>query len=185
MNNRCRKAIVEIVFFRYTCIHSHGIIRMLDQKNHEYWMDLALREAEIASQRKEVPIGALVVKDGTIIGKGSNQTEMLQDPTAHAEIIAITAAANHLGSRRLEDCTIYVTLEPCPMCAGAIVLARIPLVVFGSYDPKAGACTSLYTITNDTRLNHRAHTIGGVCEEKCSRILSNFFAGKRMENRFT
>ena len=148
-------------------------------------MELALREAEIAYERKEVPIGAVIVKEGMVIGKGSNQTEMLQDPTAHAEIIAITAAASHVGSRRLDECTMYVTLEPCPMCAGAIVLARIPLLVFGGYDPKAGACTSLYTITNDTRLNHRVHTIGGVLEEKCGKILSGFFAGKRTEKKFT
>ncbi len=152
---------------------------MRDQKQHEYWMDLALREAETALQRKEVPIGAVIVKNGAVIGKGSNQIEMLQDPTAHAEIIAITATASYLGNRRLENCTLYVTLEPCPMCAGAIVLARIPLLVFGSYDPKAGACTSLYTITNDTRLNHRVHTMGGVLEEKCGGILKRFFAGKR------
>ena len=158
---------------------------MRDSKQHDYWMEMALREAEVALHRKEVPIGAVIVKEGLIIGKGSNQTEMLQDPTAHAEIIAITAAASHLGSRRLEGCTMYVTLEPCPMCAGAIVLARIPILIFGSYDPKAGACTTLYTITNDTRLNHRVHTIGGVCEEKCGRILSGFFAGKRTEKKLS
>ena len=158
---------------------------MRDQKQHEYWMELAIREAEMALQRKEVPIGSIIVQGGVAIGKGSNQTEMLQDPTAHAEIIAITAAASHLGSRRLDECTMYVTLEPCPMCAGAIVLARIPILVFGGYDPKAGACTSLYTITNDTRLNHRVHTIGGVLEEKCGSILSGFFAGRRTEKKFT
>ena len=142
-------------------------------------MDLALREAEIALKRDEVPVGAVIVNNGTVIGKGSNQIELLQDPTAHAEIIAITAAAAHLGSRRLENCSMYVTLEPCAMCAGAIVLARIPLLVFGAYDPKAGACTSLYTITNDTRLNHRAHTIGGVLEEECGTLLKKFFVKKR------
>ncbi len=152
---------------------------MIDNKQHEYWMDLALREAELAQRRKEVPVGAIIVKGGILIAKGSNQIEMLQDPTAHAEIIAITAAAGHIGNRRLEGCTMYVTLEPCPMCAGAIVLARIPLLVFGCYDPKAGACSSLYTITNDTRLNHRVHTIGGVLEEKCGGILKEFFVGKR------
>lgn len=154
----------------------------LTEKEHTYWMDLALREAEVALRRKEVPIGAVIVKNGAVIGKGSNQTEMLQDPTAHAEIIAITAAAAHLGSRRLDDCSLYVTLEPCPMCAGAIVLARLGLLVFGSYDPKAGACTTLYTITNDTRLNHRVHTVGGVGEEKCSSLLREFFAARRTEN---
>ena len=142
-------------------------------------MELALKEAEVALKRKEVPIGAVVVKDGIIIGKGSNQNELLQDPTAHAEMIALTAAASHLGNKRLEKCTMYVTAEPCPMCAGAIVLARIPLLVFGAYDPKAGACTSLYTITNDTRLNHRVHTIGGVLEEKCGGLMKEFFVKKR------
>jgi tRNA(adenine34) deaminase len=155
---------------------------MLKEDNrHDYWMEQALREAEIAAQRKEVPIGAVVVHHGIVIGKGSNQIEMLQDPTAHAEIIAITAAASHLSSRRLENCTMYVTLEPCPMCAGAIVLARIPLLVFGAYDPKAGACTSLYTITNDTRLNHRVHTSGGVLGERCGALLKGFFLSTRKE----
>jgi tRNA(adenine34) deaminase len=106
---------------------------------------------------------------------------MLQDPTAHAEMIALTAAASHLKSRRLEKTTMYVTLEPCPMCAGAIVLARIPLLVFGAYDPKAGACSTLYSITNDSRLNHRVHTIGGILEPKCSAIMKEFFRGRRQE----
>jgi tRNA(adenine34) deaminase len=148
-------------------------------KPHERWMELALKEAQFAYKRKEVPVGAIVVHDEQIIGKGSNQTETLQDPTAHAEMIAITAAATHLGSWRLENCTLYVTLEPCPMCAGAIVLARIPQLVFGTYDPKAGACTSLYTITNDTRLNHRVHTVGGVLEGKSSALLKDFFSKVR------
>jgi tRNA(adenine34) deaminase len=152
---------------------------MQPDKPHEYFMDLAMREAEVALARKEVPVGAVIVQHGTVIAKGSNQTEMLNDPTAHAEMIAITSAASHLGSRRLEDCILYVTLEPCPMCAGAIVLARIPILVFGAYDPKAGACTTLYTITNDTRLNHRVHTVGGVREEQCGAILKEFFKARR------
>ena len=142
-------------------------------------MEQALREAKVALARDEVPIGAIVVHHGVIIGKGSNQIELLQDPTAHAEMIAITAAAGHLENRRLEECRMYVTLEPCPMCAGAMVLARLPLLVFGAYDPKAGACSSLYTITNDSRLNHRIHTIGGVLEEKCGGILKEYFSSKR------
>ncbi|HUL42824.1 MAG TPA: tRNA adenosine(34) deaminase TadA [Bacteroidota bacterium] len=151
--------------------------------DHEYWMESALREAALALQRDESPVGAVIVKNGNIIGKGSNQTEMLNDATAHAEMIALTAAAAHLGSKWLENCTMYVTLEPCPMCAGAIVLARLPLLVFGAYDPKAGACTTLYTITNDTRLNHRVHTIGGVLEQKCGAILREFFVQKRGKTR--
>jgi tRNA(adenine34) deaminase len=152
---------------------------MISDKQHEYFMELALREAELALARKEVPVGAVIVQNNKIIGKGSNQIELLQDPTAHAEMIAITAAAAHLESRRLEECTLYVTLEPCAMCAGAIVLARIPVLIFGAYDPKAGACTSLYTITNDSRLNHRVHTKGGVLEEKCGGILKEFFKERR------
>ncbi len=152
---------------------------MKKDKLHEYWMEYAFREAELASKSKEIPVGSIIVHNGLIIGKGSNQIELLQDPTAHAEMIAITAAASYLGNRRLEKCTMYVTLEPCPMCAGAIVLSRIPLLIFGAYDPKAGACSSLYTITNDSRLNHRVHTIGGMLEEKCSAVLKSFFTAKR------
>jgi len=155
---------------------------MKQNQQHEYWMDLALKEAQSAFSRNEVPVGALIVHNGIVIGKGWNQIELLQDPTAHAEIIAITAAASHLGNRRLDNCTMYVTLEPCPMCAGAIVMARIPLLVFGAYDSKAGAVTSLYTITNDTRLNHRVHTIGGVLEEKCGGMLKEFFLKTRRKN---
>lgn len=147
--------------------------------SNERWMEVALKEAQFAYKRKEVPVGAIIVHKEQVIGKGFNQTETLQDPTAHAEIIAITAAASHLGSWRLEDCTLYVTLEPCPMCAGAVVLARIPKLIFGAYDPKAGGCTSLYTITNDTRLNHRVHTDGGVLEGKCSTLLKDFFTTMR------
>lgn len=153
---------------------------MKSMEKHEYWMEIAIREAELALKRKEVPVGAVIIKDGIIIGRGSNQIEMLQDPTAHAEMIALSAAANYLKSRRLEKTVMYVTLEPCPMCAGAIVLARVPLLVFGAYDPKAGACTTLYTITNDTRLNHRVHTIGGVLETKCSALMTEFFKLKRL-----
>ena len=141
----------------------------------ERWMESALREAEQALKRKEVPIGAVIVHNGRIIGKGYNQTESLQDPTAHAEMIAITAAATSLGSRRLEDCTLYVTLEPCPMCAGTIVLARVPRLVFGAYDPKAGACGTLLNIVQDDRLNHRTELAGGVLQERCGGLLSLFF----------
>ncbi len=151
----------------------------MTDKKHEYFMGMAYREAEIALERKEVPVGAVIVHDGSVIGRGSNQVEMLQDPTAHAEMIALTAAAAHLETRRLEGCEMYVTLEPCPMCAGAVVLARLSLLVFGAYDPKAGSCTTLYTITNDTRLNHRVHTIGGVLEEKCGGLLKDFFLLRR------
>jgi tRNA(adenine34) deaminase len=155
---------------------------MVNGKKYEFWMELAFKEAEKALFKKEVPIGAIIVFDEKVIGRGYNLTETLQDPTAHAEMIAITAAASYLNSRRFDKCQMYVTLEPCPMCAGAIVLARIPLLVFGAYDPKAGACSTLYTITNDTRLNHRVHTKGGILEEKCSAILKDFFVDNIRKN---
>jgi tRNA(adenine34) deaminase len=145
----------------------------------ERWMESALREAEQAKKRKEVPVGAVIVHNGRIIGKGYNQIESLQDPTAHAEMIAITAAAAGLGSRRLEGCTLYVTLEPCAMCAGAIVLARIPRMVFGAHDTKAGACGTLFNIVQDERLNHRVELAGGVSSERCGALLSEFFAAMR------
>ena len=146
---------------------------------NEQWMKHALREAEKAYEQDEVPVGAVVVQNGRIIGRGYNQIERLQDPTAHAEMIAITAAANHLESRRLDDCTLYVTLEPCPMCAGAIVLARIPTLVFGSFDPKAGASGTLYNITHDKRLNHTVHVISGVCDRESEELLKGFFGRVR------
>ena len=151
----------------------------MKESSHEQWMEMAIREAEQAARRKEIPVGAIIVHQGVLIAKGSNQNEMLQDPTAHAEMIAITAAASALGSRRLDGCTMYVTLEPCAMCAGALVLSRIPNLVFGAYDPKAGACSSLYMITNDLRLNHRIATTGGVLQEKCGGILQEFFQAAR------
>ncbi len=150
--------------------------------NHEYWMEQAFREAEKAYDKGEVPIGAVIVFEDRIIGKGHNLTETLQDPTAHAEMIAITAAAESLGSRRLIDTRLYVTLEPCAMCAGAIVLARIPLLIYGAADPKSGACGTLYNIVQDERLNHRVELISGVLEAKCSLILSEFFRKLRETN---
>lgn len=146
---------------------------------HERWMAFAIREAEQALKRREVPIGAVIVQNNRIIGRGYNQIESLQDPTAHAEMIALTAAATNLGSRRLEDCTLYVTLEPCAMCAGAIVLARVPTLVFGAYDPKAGACGTLYNIVQDARLNHRVELVGGIAEEECGALLKAFFSSVR------
>lgn len=142
-------------------------------------MKLALKEAEKAFEQDEVPVGAVVVHEGKIIGKGHNQTELLRDPTAHAEMIALTAAANHLKSRRLKNCTLYVTLEPCPMCAGAIVLSRVQTLVFGSYDPKAGACGTLFNIVEDKRLNHSPHVIAGVCDRESEELLKGFFGRVR------
>ena len=145
------------------------------------FMRLALTEAEAALEQGDVPVGAVVVHDGRVIGRGSNQRELLNDPTAHAEMIALTAAAAHLGSWRLEDCTLYVTLEPCAMCAGAIVLARLPRLVFGATDPKAGACVSLFQIPTDPRLNHRVVVAEPVLVEDCASILREFFAMKRSQ----
>ncbi len=150
--------------------------------NDEYWMNMAYREAERAYDEGEVPIGAVIVKDNEVIAKGYNLTERLQDPTAHAEMIAITAAAEKLKSRRLLNCTLYVTVEPCPMCAGAINLARIPRLVYGADDPKAGAVKTLYTICSDPRLNHQVQITGGVSAEKCGAIMSDFFKNLRTQN---
>ena len=146
---------------------------------HEKYMELAFKEAEKAFQIGEIPVGAIVIKDNLIIGKGYNQVESLKDPTAHAEILAITAAANYLESKWLQECVLYVTLEPCPMCAGAIVLARIQTLVFGAFDSKAGACSTLYNIVEDKRLNHKVHVISGVCDIKCQTILKDFFTSVR------
>ena len=146
---------------------------------HEVWMRWALKEAEKAYSQKEVPVGAVVIEKDRIIGRGYNQTVTLQDPTAHAEMIAISAAANALKSWRLEDCSLYVTLEPCAMCAGAIVLARIERLVIGTLDPKSGACGSLRNIVQDHRLNHRVDIVSGVCEQEASELLKSFFLNLR------
>lgn len=143
-------------------------------------MELALAEAALAAAEDEVPVGAVVYHPQRgIIARGHNLREQRADPTAHAELITIVAAAKELGSWRLDNCVLYVTLEPCPMCAGALVQARVPLVVYGCTDPKAGACDTLYRITSDPRLNHRALVIGGVLAERCAGVLSAFFAAKR------
>jgi tRNA(adenine34) deaminase len=146
---------------------------------HEQWMKQALREAEKAYEQDEVPVGALVVHKGKVIGRGYNQIERLRDATAHAEMIALTAASGHLESRRLDECTLYVTLEPCPMCAGAIVLSRIPTLVFAAFDPKAGACGTLYNIVHDKRLNHTVHVVSGVCDRESEELLRGFFGRVR------
>ena len=142
-------------------------------------MRRAIKLAMHASQLDEVPIGAVVVHEDEIIGEGYNTKEHGLNPTAHAEMIAIQQAAEHLGRWRLHGCTLYATLEPCPMCAGAIVNARMDKVVFGASDSKSGACESLFTITNDARLNHRCEVVGGVLEEECVALLQSFFKSKR------
>ncbi len=146
---------------------------------HEYFMQQALAEAERALEEDEVPIGAVIVHDERIVAAAHNQREQLRDPTAHAEMIAITQAAEALGSWRLEGCTLYVTLEPCPMCAGAIVQARIPLVVFGAADPKAGAVNTLFQLLTDRRLNHQSQVVSGVLADRCGELLTRFFAAQR------
>ena len=146
-------------------------------------MKSALREALSAYDAGEVPIGAVVVRGGRIIGRGFNQREALSDPTAHAEMIAITAAAASVGDWRLGDCTLYVTLEPCTMCAGAIVLARLSRLVYGARDPKAGACDTLYHIPTDARLNHRVDVTGGVMRDECGQVLTQFFAEQRAKGK--
>jgi tRNA(adenine34) deaminase len=155
---------------------------MFDSPNDEHFMRHAMREAEKAYEADEVPIGAVVVHENRIIGRGYNQTERLQDPTAHAEMIAITAAAEYLGSRRLLDCTMYVTLEPCAMCSGAVVLARLPRLVYAATDPKAGASGSLYEITSDPRLNHRCVVVSGVMADESAALLRAFFGKLRNLN---
>jgi len=145
----------------------------------ERYMRAALSEALAAEEEGDVPIGAVVVREGRIIGRGHNQRQRLNDPTAHAEMIALTAAAAAVESWRLEDCTLYVTLEPCAMCAGAIVLARIKRLEFAAADPKAGACVSLYQIPTDPRLNHRVEISVGALREECAELLQRFFARQR------
>jgi len=145
------------------------------------YMRTALELARKALASEDVPVGALVVHEGRIIGRGYNQREALHDPTAHAEMIALTAAAGHLRQWRLDDCTLYVTLEPCAMCAGALVLARLRRLVYGAADPKAGACGSLFTITQDPRLNHKVETVGGVLAEPAGELLRAFFRDRRAQ----
>lgn len=148
----------------------------------EYFMQEALKQAKIAAEKDEVPVGAVVVHEAQIIGRAHNQVEMLKDPTAHAEMIALTQAAGTLGQKWLHDCTLYVTLEPCSMCAGAMVLARIKRLVFAAADPKTGACGSVFDIPQSEQLNHKVEVSAGVLEEQGSYLLREFFERKRREN---
>ena len=145
----------------------------------EYFMRLALREANRAPEHDDVPIGALVVRDGEVIGSGHNEREVRADPTAHAEMIALREAARAIGSWRVLDAVLYVTLEPCAMCAGAIVLARVPRVVFAATDPKAGAAGSVFDILAEPRLNHRPQVESGLLAQECAAALRAFFASRR------
>ncbi len=161
------------VFF---CAIQFQII-MIDPDKH--YMSKAIIQAQIAEENGDVPIGCVIVREDRIIAKGCNQRELLNDPTAHAEIIALTQAAAYLDSWRLHGCTIYVTLEPCPMCAGALVLGQLNRLVYGCDDPKTGAVKSLYNITEDERLNHRLDVTSGVLADECSQQLREFFQKRR------
>lgn len=145
----------------------------------EQFMRRAIDAAMIAEENGDVPIGAVIVHQNQVIGRAWNQREQLHDPTAHAEIIALTQAASSIGSWRLHGCTIYVTLEPCPMCAGALVLGRLDRLVYGCPDPKTGACGSLYDIVRDERLNHRLEVTSGVLADECAALLQAFFRQRR------
>jgi len=156
---------------------------MMQKKDHYYWMQRALSEARKAEDKDEVPIGCVIVRQGRIIGRGHNLRESSQDPSAHAEMLAIRKAARKLGSWRLLDTTLYVTLEPCTMCMGAIILSRIPQVVFGCYDPKGGAAGSVYNLSNNSQLNQSIELIPRIMEQECSEILSSFFSMLRKRKR--
>ena len=149
-------------------------------KLDQYYMSQALKEAEKAFDADEVPVGAVIVHDGRIIGKAHNQIKLLKDPTAHAEMIALTQAASYLANERLLKTTIYVTIEPCSMCAGALVLARVKRLVFGAGDPKTGACGSFTNIADNKKLNHRVKIDRGVLEKECAMLLREFFKKKRL-----
>jgi len=151
-------------------------------KDDQRYMKMAIEQAGIAEENGDVPIGAVIVYKNQIIAKAYNQRQQLNDPTAHAEIIALTQAAAFMESWRLNGCTIYVTLEPCPMCAGALVLSRMDRLVYGCDDPKTGACKSLYNIVQDERLNHRLEVTSGVLANECGKLLQDFFQHRRIEN---
>jgi tRNA(adenine34) deaminase len=147
----------------------------MQKLDHNFFMDLALREAQLAFEENEVPVGAIVVRENRIIGRGHNRTEALKDATAHAEIIALTSAAENHGDWRLDDAILYSTIEPCAMCAGAAVLSRIKTIVFGAPDPRFGACGSLFMIPTDERLNHRIEIIPGIMEKEAADLMQLFF----------
>ena len=157
----------------------HPAARPIVGDMHERWMQEAIAEARLAPAHDDVPIGAVVVRGERPIARAHNRREIDQDPTAHAEILALQQAARELGSWRLDGCTLYVTLEPCTMCAGALVLARLPQLVFGADDPKAGAVGALYDVPRDPRLNHNVEVVRGVAGEECGELLRSFFRARR------
>ena len=156
---------------------------LLHGDDHGRFMAEAIKEAMAAAEADEVPVGAIVVYEAKVIGRAHNQRETLRDPTAHAEMLALTQAAEYLGYWRLSGCSMYVTLEPCPMCAGALVNARLDKLIYGPTDPKAGACGSLYNIVQDARLNHSMEVVSGFLAEPCKILLQDFFAQKRAEGK--
>ena len=158
-------------------------VPIIDLQSDHYFMGEALRQARRAYEAEEVPVGAVVVREGSIIGRAYNQIELLKDATAHAEMLAITQAEEVVGDRRLNDCTLYVTKEPCPMCAGAMVLARLGRVVFGAADPKAGAAGGVLNLLQYPTFNHRSEITGGVREAECRSLLQSFFVEQRAKNK--
>ena len=152
------------------------------KQTHDYWMKQALIQADKAFKSEEIPVGAVVIKEDKVIGRAYNQREQLNDPTAHAEIIAITAAANTLGDWRLNGCTLYVTKEPCSMCAGAIINARLDMIVFGCYDEAEGCCGSLYQLCGDPRFKTKVSVMGGVMENQSLSLLKEFFNSRRKKS---
>lgn len=153
---------------------------MMPNETHEHWMAIAIEEAGRAEELGEVPVGAVIVRDNEIVASGHNLTHTLNDPSAHAEMVAIRRAAEATGHWRLLGCTLYVTLEPCAMCAGAIVLSRVPQLVFGAHDPKAGMCGSLENLVQDPRLNHRVEIAHGVLGAESGAMLRDFFRARRV-----
>lgn len=153
-----------------------------DHQLNEYFMSEALKQAKVALEYNEVPIGAVITLENKIIAKAYNQVEMLKDPTAHAEMIAITQAASHLSAKWLYQCRLYVTIEPCAMCAGALVLSRIKNIFYGASDSKAGACGSVLNVVFSDKLNHRIEAYGGILQESCGQLLTDFFRKKRQSN---
>lgn len=154
-----------------------------EEKSHEHWMRLAIEEAKKAEAIGEVPIGAIIVRGNEVIGRGHNLRETAQDGTAHAEVLAIREACEYVGAWRLLDCKLYVTLEPCPMCAGAIVQCRVPQVIYGTTDPKAGCAGTLMNLLQEPRFNHQTETIAGVLQEECASLLTNFFRNLRNKKK--
>ena len=156
---------------------------MFENNPHEFYMAAAIKQAQQAAADDEVPVGAVIVHKGNIIARAYNQVERLKDPTAHAEMIAITQATNFLENKWLSECSIYVTIEPCSMCAGALVLARIGEIVYGADDPKTGACGSIVDIANNKQLNHQVNVTKGVLADNCAFLLSEFFKQKRAQGK--